>query len=282
MNLFYIESDNAYLEKRGMRLLYWLDDLGAAPLSEAKPDQEGFLFSFTSKIEEYEHQVAGLPKLRDRPENRAPLLRLDHTLDRLRAAGIQVATPATWSLRVGEPLPGDLTFPLFLRTATSSWKIGGKASKVSSRVELLTEAEALRRSKGWDSVILAREWLELEPAGDSIYGPVPQEIRAWVVDGVPAAWSFHHMHVVPKPAGFPPDKGSLAQLSAEAARIGSAFSSRLVVADFARRTAGDWVFLEAGPGSTAGTIHEEVYKHVGRRLLGIESKISGGPCGGPL
>jgi len=47
----------------------------------------------------------------------------------------------------------------------------------------------------------------------------------------------------------------------------------LFVADFARDTAGQWHFLEADPGSFAGTGHEAVYKAVALRLLGEERRV---------
>ena len=43
MNLLYVPSDQTYLDKRGMRTLFWLDDLGAIPLPEHRAVEEGFL-----------------------------------------------------------------------------------------------------------------------------------------------------------------------------------------------------------------------------------------------
>lgn len=48
----------------------------------------------------------------------------------------------------------------------------------------------------------------------------------------------------------------------------SIFRSRLVAADFARQKNGEWIFIEAGPGSCAGTAHESVFKAVASRLRG--------------
>ena len=175
-----------------------------------------------------------------------------------------------------------LAFPLFVRTAESSWKKGGQISQVRSPAELEDEAGELRRGLGWDAVILARQWLELAPAGEGRYGPVPQEIRTWVVDGTPFAWSFHHLHIVPRPAGFPPSAADLATLRRLAGEVAAAFRSRLVVADFARGVDGRWWFIEAGPGSCAGTGHEAVFKAVARRLRGEEPDLRGDAVGGPL
>jgi hypothetical protein len=111
---------------------------------------------------------------------------------------------------------------------------------------------------------------------------VPQEVRTWVVDGVPFAWSFHYLHAVPKPAGFPPSAGDLATLRRLAGEVGSAFRSRLVVADFARGEDGHWWFIEAGPGSCAGTGHEGVFKAVARGLRGQGTELPGDAMGGPL
>jgi hypothetical protein len=38
MQLFYDERDDKFHEARGSQILYWLDDLGAKPLTEAQPD----------------------------------------------------------------------------------------------------------------------------------------------------------------------------------------------------------------------------------------------------
>jgi hypothetical protein len=110
---------------------------------------------------------------------------------------------------------------------------------------------------------------------------VPQEVRTWVVDGLPVAWSFHHMHLVPRPAGFPPAPDDLAELRRLAGQVASVFHSRLVVADFAR-CQGNWWFIEAGPGSCAGTAHEAVFKAVAGRLRGEQARLHAGTLGGPL
>src|SRR5262249_25835039 len=164
--------------------------------------------------------------------------------------------PRTWCLPLDAPLPEDVTFPLFVRTAHSSLKLGGKVSRVRNLAELKVEAAELRRALGWDALILARAWCEFAQAGAGIYGPIPQEVRVWVVDGRPYAWSFHYLNLLASPKGFPPSTEDLGMLAALAGRISGAFRSRCVVADFAREVRGSWVFVEAGPGSCAGTAHE--------------------------
>ena len=109
-----------------------------------------------------------------------------------------------------------------------------------------------------------------------------QEVRTWVVDAVPVAWSFHYMHIVPDPAGFPPSAADLATLRRLAGEVASAFRSRLVAADFARGRDGRWWFIEAGPGSCAGTGHEQVFKAVARQLRGEAVKFQADTVGGPL
>src|SRR5262249_21680174 len=158
--------------------------------------------------------------------------------------------------------PEDLTFPLFVRTALSSWKAGGRISRVRSPTELESEARELRRALGWDALILARAWHEFAEAGQSVYGPVPQEVRVWIVDQVPFAWSFHYLNVVSAPRGFPPSGSDLRLVEGLAREVARAFRSRLVAADFAREKSGEWTFIEAGPGSCAGTAHEAVFKAV--------------------
>jgi hypothetical protein len=282
MQLYYDPRDDRYHERLGSRIHYWLDDLGAAPLQEAPPGAEGFLFTGARPIDDYRQLLAGRPCLRDRPEERELLLRLDTVLQVLEQANVRVPTPRTWFLPLDAPVPRDLTFPLFVRTAESSWKKGGRISRVRSPAGLEDEAALLRRALGWDATILAREWLELAPAGKGRYGPIPQEVRVWAVDGVPRAWSFHYLDVLSKPAGFPPGDPDLRALAGLAAEVAVAFRSRLVAADFARDVRGEWWFIEAGPGSCAGTAHEAVFKAVARWLRGEGADLEGDAVGAPL
>jgi hypothetical protein len=203
MQLLYDPRDDAHHERVGSQVLYWLDDLDAVPLPEADPASEGFLFAGARPVEDYRELVARLPLVRDRPGEREPLLRLDTVLQALEKNGVRVPTPRTWALPLDAPLPEDLTFPLFVRTAWSSWKRGGHISRVKTIAELEDEAALLRRALGWDATVLAREWLDLAPAGEGRHGPLPQEVRTWVVGGVPYAWSFHHLHVLPRPRQLP-------------------------------------------------------------------------------
>jgi hypothetical protein len=282
MELLYDRRDDPYHERVGSQVLYWLDDLGAVPLDEAPRDAAGFLFAGARPIEDYRQLVAGRPLVRDRPEERGPLLRLDTALEALGRAGVRVPAPRTWVLKVDAPLPDDLTFPLFVRTAESSWKKGGRIARVRTAAELEGEAALLRRALGWDATVLARQWLGLTPAGEGRYGPLPQEVRTWVVDGTPFAWSFHYLHVLATPNDFPPSAGDLAALRQLAGEVGRAFRSRLVAADFARGLDGRWWFIEAGPGSCAGTAHEAVFKAVARRLRGEAPGLKADAVGGLL
>jgi len=88
--------------------------------------------------------------------------------------------------------------------------------------------------------------------------------------------------VVPAPQGFPLSEHDVQTLVSFAGPVASAFRSRLVVADFARLRKGGWCFIEAGPGSCAGTSHETVFKAVAGRLRGedtpLQSDAVGGPC----
>src|SRR5262249_29119999 len=136
MELFYDERDDKFHEARGSQILYWLDDLGGKPLTEARADDEGFLCTGARPMADFRRLVAGTSLVRDRPGEREPLLTLDSVLDALLAASVQVPTPKTWRLQVDEPLPEDLTFPLFVRSSLSSWKVGGRISRVRSPAEL--------------------------------------------------------------------------------------------------------------------------------------------------
>jgi hypothetical protein len=278
MDLFYDERDDE--SARGSQLLYWLDDLDARPLAEARADDNGFLFAGARPIEDYAGLIAPYPRVQDRPRERAPLLRLDSVLDALESAGVDVPTPRTWRLVLDSPIPEDLTYPLFVRTAHTSLKLGGRISQVRRQSELEVEAAELRRVLGWDALILAREWCELAEAGSGVYGPIPQEVRVWIVDGSPHAWSFHYLNVLPTPKGFPPSQEDLRTLREMASRVAKAFSSRCVVADFARLAGSEWVFIEAGPGSCAGTAHEDVFKSVAARLRGENRPVPPNSVGG--
>jgi ATP-grasp domain, R2K clade family 3 len=271
VQLLYDPRDDAFHERIGSRILYWLDDLGAVPLGEADRNSPSFLFAGARPVEDYRRMVARLPLLCDSPEQREPLLRLDTVLDSLREAGVILPMPRTWYLPLDAPLPKDLAFPLFVRVAETSWKKGGLISRVTNRNELASEAGELRRAFGWDALVLARQWLDLASAGESRYGPMPQEVRVWIVDRVPFAWTFHHLHIVPCPEGFPLSQVDVEILRDQAGRVAVAFHSRLVVADFARDVTGSWWFIEAGPGSCAGTAHETVFKAVACRLQGEDS-----------
>ena len=118
-------------------------------------------------------------------------------------------------------------------------------------------------------------------AGKGVFGDAPQEVRVWVVDHCPTAWSFHYLHAVPNPKGFPPSKEDLALLRDLVAQVLSLFRSRLIVTDFVRDKRDGWHFLEAGPGAVAGTAYEEVFKHVAAKLIGHDG-FAGDDVGGPL
>jgi len=280
-HLFYDARDLS-LRRHGDHRFEWLQQLGAQPLQEAPDGASGFLFAAARSIEDYRALVQRHPRLRDRAEERLPLLRLDSVLAALKSAGVELHSPRTWTLGLDESLPTDVRYPLFVRTAESSWKLGGRISRVCNDRELLEESEALRRAIRWDAPILAREWLDPAEAGSGMYGPIPQEIRTWTVDGRPVAWSFHYLQVLPHPHGFPPSSEDLERLRSLASHVGKAFSSRLVVADFARHVDRSWYFIEAGPGSCAGTAHEGAFEAVAAVLLGQEPCFRGDDWGGPL
>jgi hypothetical protein len=242
----------------------------------------GFLFAGCRSIEDYARLVAGRRCLRDCPNEREPLLRLDAVLDALSASGVDVPMPRTWRLEVDRPLPDDLEFPLFVRTPSTSLKRGGAVSKVRNRKELEDESEVLRRATRWDATILARRWLDLAVAGRGMYGPVPRELRVWIVDAVPRAWSFHYQSALRDPEGFPPTPDELSDLRRLATLVGGAFRSRLVAADFAQLKSGGWAFIEAGPGSCAGTTHEAVFKGVADCLRGQTWAFAGDRYGAPF
>ncbi len=142
--------------------------------------------------------------------------------------------------------------------------------------------ELLRRAFGWDTPILARKWINIATAGKWTFGDAPQEVRVWVVDHAPVAWSFHYLHAIREPKGFPPNSDELALLAELSAKIAGPFQAKLIVADFIRDRVGTWHFIEAGPGAIAGTAHEAVFKHVARTLQGEQAALAADRVGGPL
>jgi len=282
MHVFYDARDVEHASKLGDRRFDWLEELGAGALQNAASEAEGFLFGYQNGIDDLRILLRDHPNVWDRPEEREELVYLDRILVSLDEATVAVPWPRSWILRIDDHPPPDLAFPLFVRTAASSWKRGGQVSRVRNLKELDEEAGLLRRAFQWDATIVAREWLNVASAGEWRYGRVPQEIRVWIVDQVPLAWSFHYLHVVPRPNGFPPPPEDLRMLAAYADEVGAVFSSRLVAADFVRLESGEWSFLEAGPGACCGTAHEAVFKAVVRRLAGENVELNNDAVGGRL
>lgn len=282
MNLYYDKTDLSYARKLRDERLRWLIELGATDIATAPLDAEGFLFSYAHGDEHYRRLVGNRPGIADRPEHREELSQLDGVLRRLQERQVRVPMPRTWTIGIDDPLPDDLTFPLFVRTPKSSWKRGGTQARAANARQLIDEMAMLRRVFGWDAPILAREWIDVAVAGRFMFGDAPYEVRVWVVDQQPAAWSFHYLHVVASPAGFPPSAAELQSLADMAGGIGTAFASRLIAVDFIRDSRGAWWFLEAGPGAAAGTAHEAVFKYVAERLRGGVGLLVGDAVGGPL
>jgi len=61
--LAFDSRDDQLFEQRGMRNLYWLDDLGAVPLTELDPDAESFLYAGARSIEDYRTITTAFAKL---------------------------------------------------------------------------------------------------------------------------------------------------------------------------------------------------------------------------
>ena len=282
MNLFYDDRDDSVHQRRGSRILYWLDDLGARPVSDSETDEEGFLFSVAGAISDYADLVADRPNFRDRAEERLPLMSLEAILDRMIAASVDLPISRTWRLAWNEPLPDDIVYPLVVRASDSSLKLGGSISRIRNANELQLEAEELRRMLGWNALVIAREWKECVEAGTGTYGTLPQEIRLWVIDGKPFAWSFHHLKDISKPMGFPPSKSELTKIAGYAERVAVAFNSRCLVVDFANELHRGWTFVDAGLGSSAGTDHEGVFKAVASKLRGKSFPFHSDAVGGLL
>jgi hypothetical protein len=281
MNLLF-DKDDEQRALKGDARFQWLRQIGATLLEDADADEPGFLFGYDQGESALERQLRGHPHVHDRPDERAELTGLDNILSAMVIGAADIPTPRSWVLRIDDPEPDDLVFPLFVRTARSSWKRGGEAAKVSSRRQLADEIALLRRSFQWDATIVARVWLDLAPAGEWPFGEVPQEVRVWIVNREPVAWSFHYLAAVRNPRGFPPLPQELRLLHVYSQAIGKLFRSRLIAADYAKDRTGKWHFLEAGPGGCSGTAHEAVFKAVARTLRGEVVAWHGDECGGPL
>src|SRR5262249_51146286 len=146
MHLLYDQGDLDYAERRGDLRLKWIQEIGANAIQDFAADGAGFLFGYQIPRDEFAAVVAQFPAVRDRPEDRDQLTRLEDILSALGDAHVNVPRPRTWILRVDDPAPVDITFPLFVRTSTSSWKRGGPISKVRNFKQLEDEYELLRRA----------------------------------------------------------------------------------------------------------------------------------------
>lgn len=282
MHILFDERDFEYANRRGDLRLKWLREIGAVSLQQIDADDDGFFFGYQLPEDQYSAVISEYPRITDQPEHRKELARLEDILEHLDNESIDIPTPRTWILRIDDPPPPDLTYPLFVRTSTSSWKRGGQISKVRNLKQLQDECDLLRRAFRWDATILAREWVDLEVAGEWRYGSVPVELRVWIVDSVPYAWSFHYQHAVANPKGLPPSSNNLKTISEMASRFAKPFSSRLIAADFVLDKSGRWHFLEAGPGACSGTAHESVFKAVASKLAGFDIECKSDDCGGLL
>jgi len=68
MRLLYEAKHFERCEKLGDQRYLWLDDLGAAPLHEATPDEEGFLFSLDAGTDEYAEMLCPYANIQERPK----------------------------------------------------------------------------------------------------------------------------------------------------------------------------------------------------------------------
>ena len=127
--IFYDERDVKYARKLDDRRFQWIEELGGMPLQNAALDVEGFVFGYQGSEEDYRTLVHDRPNIRDRPEEREELRHLDSVLERLDRAGASVPRPQSWILRIDDPIPADITYPVFVRTSVSSWKRGGEVSR---------------------------------------------------------------------------------------------------------------------------------------------------------
>jgi hypothetical protein len=99
VKLFYDPRDDLYHEKLGSEILHWLDDVGACPRTR----------SFATALPSQSPFFGWIPCFRPSTERVFAFLHL---------------VPGFCPL--DEPLPEDLTFPLFLRTTSPHGrKVGG-------------------------------------------------------------------------------------------------------------------------------------------------------------
>ena len=99
-------------EKLKDERLKWLLELGATDLRKGDPEVSGFLFGYWHGADHLRQIAARYPNIRDTPEEKEELMRLDHVLEHLDEHGIEVPTPRTWILQIDEEPPADLEFPL--------------------------------------------------------------------------------------------------------------------------------------------------------------------------
>src|SRR5262245_57902754 len=107
MQLLYDQRDLDYAKKRGDLRLKWLSEIGAVPIQHHPLHEEGFFFGYQLPRDEYDAIVRAYPRVRDRPEDREQLARLEDILLALDGAGVHVPTPRTWVLGIDDPAPTD-------------------------------------------------------------------------------------------------------------------------------------------------------------------------------
>ena len=177
MQLLYDPRDDAFHERIGSQILYWLDDLDAIPLHEASPATEGFLFAGARPINDYRGLVAHLPLLCDKTWEQVPsflwgnqpppdwLTPAPPPLQDLPTTALRVCSrsPASPRSRASSPTSGARRSPASPRSRASSPTSGARKKPGFSKKPGFFSASRAREKPGF--LEKPGFWNRLSPCG---------------------------------------------------------------------------------------------------------------------
>jgi hypothetical protein len=97
---------------------------------DGDPEEAGSLSVGARSIDDYQRLVEPFPGILDRPEARAPSLRLIAVLQALDHAAVGPPRPRTWCLELDDQ-PPDMRFPIFVRTGTRMERIDRRPDELA-------------------------------------------------------------------------------------------------------------------------------------------------------
>jgi len=230
MQLLYDPRDDAYHERLGSQILYWLDDLGRRRSMRQTPKPK------VTSSPAPDHP--GLPSacgdrshIRDRPRSVSRCSGWTACCGPWTKPASASRRPAPGRCR-GRPVAGRLIF----RCSCGRRSRRGKRAVSSRKFPRPGSWRPRRPNCGGPLAGTRSSWPRVVgpgPSGRGALWPRPPRSSHLVVDGVPSAWSsLHASRIAPK--GFPPSPATLATLTRSGGGSGVGIRSRLVVATSAR------------------------------------------------